>query len=80
MVANQRLTAASWTVDFCVFRTDGATRPFIFQEELPLQIAALAEGSDFEINENQHRYALKASHNAGYGMWYRAAKATLSAA
>ena len=50
-VANPRLT---WTDRFAVFRTDGEARPFIFQEELPVQVQVLAEGSELEINENQH--------------------------
>jgi len=65
-VANPRLT---WTDRFAIFRTDGSTRPFIFQEELPVQIQVLAEGSELEINENQHQYGVKAIHAAGYGFW-----------
>ena len=44
-VANPRL---SWTDKFAIFRTDGQARPFIFQEELPVQVTALAEGSELE--------------------------------
>ncbi len=65
-VANPRLT---WTDRFAIFRTDGTTRPFIFQEELPVQIQVLAEGSELEINENQHQYGVKAIHEVGYGFW-----------
>ncbi len=65
-VANPRL---SWTDRFAIFRTDGTTRPFIFQEELPVQVQVLAEGSELEINENQHQYGVKAIHEAGYGFW-----------
>jgi phage major head subunit gpT-like protein len=65
-VANPRLT---WTDRFGIFRTDGSTRPFIFQEELPVQIQVLAEGSELEVNENQHQYGVKAIHEAGYGFW-----------
>jgi phage major head subunit gpT-like protein len=65
-VANPRLT---WTDKFAIFRTDGETRPFIFQEELPVQVQALAEGSELEVNENQHQYGVKAIHEAGYGFW-----------
>ena len=65
-VANPRLT---WTDRFAIFRTDGSTRPFIFQEELPVQIQVLAEGSELEVNENQHQYGVKAIHEAGYGFW-----------
>jgi len=72
-VANPRLTA---TDSFTIFRTDGETRPFIFQEELPVQVQALAEGSELEVNENQHQYGVKAIHAAGYGFWQDACLVT----
>ena len=74
-VANPRLT---WTDQFAIFRTDGETRPFIFQEELPVQVQILAEGSELEINENQHQYGVKAIHEAGYGFWQDACLVTFS--
>ncbi len=74
-VANPRLT---WTTKFAVFRTDGPARPFIFQEELPVQVHALAEGSELEVNENQHQYGVKAIHAAGYGFWQDACLVTFS--
>jgi hypothetical protein len=74
-VANPRLT---WSDRFAVFRTDGESRPFIFQEELPVQIQALAEGSELEMNENQHQYGVKAIHAAGYGFWQDACLVTLT--
>jgi len=73
-VANPRLT---WTDKFAIFRTDGESRPFIFQEELPVQVQILAEGSELEMNENQHQYGVKAIHAAGYGFWQDAALITL---
>ena len=74
-VANPRLT---WTDKFAVFRTDGESRPFIFQEELPVQVQILAEGSELEVNENQHQYGVKAIHEAGYGFWQDACLVTLT--
>ncbi len=74
-VANPRLT---WNDRFAVFRTDGQARPFLFQEELPVQIQVLAEGSELEINENQHQYGVKAIHAAGYGFWQDACLVTLT--
>ncbi|MCG3127300.1 MAG: hypothetical protein CHACPFDD_02158 [Phycisphaerae bacterium] len=74
-VANPRLT---WTDKFAVFRTDGDSRPFIFQEELPVEVHALAEGSELEANENQHQYGVKAIHEAGYGFWQDACLVTLT--
>jgi phage major head subunit gpT-like protein len=74
-IANPRLT---WTDKFALFRTDGTTRPFIFQEELPVQVQVLAEGSELEINENQHQYGVKAVHAAGYGFWQDACLVTFT--
>jgi phage major head subunit gpT-like protein len=74
-VANPRLT---WTDKFALFRTDGESRPFIFQEELPVQVQVLAEGSELEVNENQHQYGVKAVHEAGYGFWQDACLVTLT--
>ncbi|MCK4342022.1 MAG: Mu-like prophage major head subunit gpT family protein [Phycisphaerae bacterium] len=74
-VANPRLT---WTDKFAIFRADGSTRPFIFQEELPVQIQVLAEGSELEVNENQHQYGVKAIHEAGYGFWQDACLVTFN--
>lgn len=74
-VANPRLT---WADKFAIFRTDGETRPFIFQEELPVQVQVLAEGSELEINENQHQYGVKAIHAAGYGFWQDACLVTFT--
>lgn len=74
-VANPRL---SWTDKFAIFRTDGQSRPFIFQEELPVQVQVLAEGSELEVNENQHQYGVKAIHEAGYGFWQDACLATFN--
>jgi len=76
VVANPRIN--TWTTSFAVFRIDGAVRPFILQEEEPVTIEALAEGSDEEFKNNRHLYGVKASRNVGYGYWQHAIKATLS--
>ncbi len=57
---------------FYVFRTDGQTKPFIRQEELPIEIKAVAEGSELEFNEDKHHYGIKAIRNVGYGYWQHA--------
>lgn len=74
LVSNPRLT---WTDTFAVFRTDGIVKPFIKQEEVPVQVSAIAEGSTLEINERKHQYGLYASGNAGYGMWQHAVQVTM---
>lgn len=75
VAANSRLTA---TDKFCVFRTDGRTKPFIEQVEEGVTMSAIAEGSEYETLENAHLYAVKKITNVGYGMWQHAIRATLS--
>lgn len=75
VVSNPRLT---WTDTFAVFRTDGVTKPFIRQEEVPVQVSAVAEGSELEFKERKHQYGLYASGNAGYGMWQHAVQVTMT--
>ncbi len=74
-VSNPRITLSDRVF---VFRTDGEARPFIFQEELPVQMQVLAEGSELEVNENQHQYGVKAVHEAGYGFWQDACQVVLT--
>lgn len=76
VVANPRLT---WTDAFATFSLDGDTKPFIFQVEEEISISALAEGSEYEFNNNRHQYGVKGIHNVGYGMWQKACKGTLTA-
>lgn len=66
LYTNPRLT---WTTKFAVFRADGRAKPFVRLEEVPLEVRAIAEGSELEFNENVHRYGIHAVHNIGYGMW-----------
>lgn len=74
-VANPRLTD---TDAFQVFRTDAPAKPFIRQEEEPLSVNAIAEGSEHEFKNNEHLYGVKRICNVGYGYWQYACKATLS--
>jgi len=74
VVPNARLT---WTDKIAVFRTDGSVKPLIRQEELGIQVAAIAEGSELEFNERLHRYGLHSSRGVGYGMWQGAVLATM---
>jgi phage major head subunit gpT-like protein len=72
---NPRLT---WTDRFAVYRADGNVKPFIRQEELPVQVDAIAEGSELEFKERKHHYGLYASGNVGYGYWQHACLVTLT--
>jgi phage major head subunit gpT-like protein len=69
LTVNPRLTSGA---AFYVFRADGQTKPFIRQEEEPISVAAIAEGSELEFKENKHHYGVKAIRNVGYGYWQHA--------
>ncbi|MFH1370358.1 MAG: Mu-like prophage major head subunit gpT family protein [Planctomycetota bacterium] len=75
IAANSRLT---YTTQFVTFRTDAPAKPFIVQEEEPMSVSALAEGSEEEFKNNRHLYGIKRISNVGYGYWQYAAHATLS--
>lgn len=75
VVPNARLT---WTAQVAVFNTDGPTSPFIIQEEQPLTMAAVAEGSELEFSTGEHHYGVETSRGAGYGMWQKACLATMT--
>lgn len=75
VVANARLT---WTEKIATFRTDGTVKPFILQEEVPLSVSAIAEGSELEFKEDMHQYGVMASRNVGYGYWQHACLATMT--
>lgn len=66
-----------WTTKLAVFRADGNTKPFIRQEEEPVSMAAIADGSDLEFNEKKHHYGVSASRNVGYGYWQHGCLVTL---
>lgn len=76
-VSNVRLNS-SWTAQFAVFRADGNTKPFIRQEEVPVKIAAIAEGTELEFNDNKHHYGVSASRNVGFGYWQHACLVTMA--
>jgi len=75
-VANVRL--ATWTTSFPVFRTDGNVKAFIRQEEVPIQVDAIAEGSELEFKEHKHNYGIWASRNVAYGYWQHGCYVTMT--
>lgn len=77
VVSNARLDS-DWTAQVAVFRTDGSVRPFIVQEEVPLTVSAIAEGSELEFREDMHQYGVMESMNVGYGYWQHACLATMT--
>jgi len=77
-VFNARLTAASWTDKFLLFRADAPVAPFIRQSETAMNVNALAEGSDYEFTNKAHLYGVDVNRAAGYGLWQGALHCTLS--
>ncbi len=75
-VINPRLT---WTTKLAVFRTDGATKPFIEQVEQDPMIDAIAEGSEREKLTREHLYTVTRIGNVGFGYWQHACLVTLQA-
>jgi phage major head subunit gpT-like protein len=75
VVANARLT---WTAQFAVFRTDGRVKPFICQEEEPVVLKAIAEGSEMEFTHNKHQYGVDCWRNVGSGYWQHACLVTMT--
>jgi len=73
---NPRLAAL--TTQMLIFRTDSDVKPFIRQEEEPIKMSAIAEGSELEFNEDVHHYGIKALRNVGYGYWQMASYSTFS--
>jgi phage major head subunit gpT-like protein len=69
LTVNPRLTSGA---KFYVFREDAKTKAFIRQEEEPITVSAIAEGSEAEFKENKHYYGVKAIRNVGFGYWQHA--------
>jgi phage major head subunit gpT-like protein len=67
---NARLTTND---EFYVFRADGnGTKALIRQEETPLEMFSLAEGSDEEFHNKRHLHSVESNRNVGFGMWQNA--------
>jgi len=75
LTVNARLTAVD---KFYVFRTDAKTKALIRQEEVPITVSAVAEGSELEFNEDKHHYGISAVRNVGYGYWQHAVMYTFT--
>jgi phage major head subunit gpT-like protein len=73
---NARLTT---TTEFYTFRADGnGTKALIRQEETPLEMNSLAEGSDEEFKNKRHLHNVESSRNVGFGMWQNACLMTFT--
>jgi len=76
VVGSARLN--TWTVNFAVFNTDGRVSSLIRQEEEPVTLAAIAEGSELEFKEKKHQYGVDCWRNMGYGYWQKACLVTMT--
>jgi len=65
--------ATKWTL----FKTNVPVRPFIFQEEQAATLDWVAEGSEYEFDNLQHKYGVSRIYALGYGMWQYAIRTTL---
>lgn len=74
LAMNPRL---SWTTKLATFRTDARTAPFIRQEEVPVEMSAIAEGSELEFTKKIHQYGVYASRAVGFGYWQQGVLTTL---
>ncbi|QDC11273.1 hypothetical protein FHY55_19440 [Oceanicola sp. D3] len=74
LAMNPRLT---WTDKISVFRADATTSAMVRQEEEGVKVAAVAEGSELEFDEDMHHYGIKALRNVGPGYWQRACLAQM---
>ena len=72
VTATPRLNA--WTDRFAIMRTDASVKPLIRQEEVPIEMSAIAEGSELEFKHRKHEYGVYTSRNVGYGYWQHAAQ------
>jgi phage major head subunit gpT-like protein len=65
-------------MSFYTFLTESATKGLIRQEEVPITVDAIAEGSELEFKERKHQYGVTAIRNVGYGYWQRAVLSTFA--
>ena len=77
VVANPRLTSTSDTHVY-FFRLDAPLAPYILQDEEPLTTQLIGAGSEYEFENDAHRFGLKATRAVGPGAWTAAFRVTLS--
>lgn len=64
--------------DWYLLKTDGAVRPFIFQDREPIEFNALTEGSEHNFNTEKFLYGVRARYRMAYGYWQSAVRVTFS--
>lgn len=69
VIVNPRLT---WTTKWALFRADGALKPLIVQEEVPLRL----DTKDESFENRRTLFGVYASRGVGYGLWQHAVLTT----
>lgn len=78
VVVNHYLPA-SWDNSIAVLATDGITRPFIMQEEVPTKMMFQGEDSPTGINNRTLTWDVERIYTVGYGRYEGACKVNLAA-
>lgn len=61
-----------------IYRTDGRIKPFILQDEKPVETDVLGPGSDFWFENKAYKLGVDARRAVGYGEWAHAVRLTLT--
>lgn len=65
--------------EWYLLKTDGAVRPFIFQDREPIEFTALDRPDDEQaFNREKYLYGVRARYRMAYGYWQYAVKSTFS--
>lgn len=67
---SSRLSGNSWYL----FDISGEIKPFIFQENMPVEFGALEGNSETGFKKRHYLYGIEWYGNAGYGLWQKAIK------
>lgn len=69
---------SSWTANFAVYRTDGAIKSYIRQEEQAVQLAMKWLDSEFCFDNDAVQVGIDSWRNVGYGYWQQACLVTMT--
>lgn len=69
---------AADSTDWYLLKTDGAMRPFVFQDREPLEFQALTENSEQNFHTEKFLYGVRARYALAYGYWQHAVRVTFS--
>lgn len=77
VVPNVRLATMADSYQFCVFRTDGAIKSFIRQEETGVSLKVKGAGLEYEFDNDAWQFGIDTWRNVGYGYWQNACLVTM---